>query len=72
MASLALLEAALRELIDIEGPQPGHVMWARKVAALLGTTLETEFKPLEYGRCPNWPCVLPHRHTGSCSTSSDR
>lgn len=25
------LVALLRELIDIEGPQPGHVMWARKV-----------------------------------------
>lgn len=25
------LLALLRELIDIEGPQPGHVMWARKV-----------------------------------------
>lgn len=26
----------LRELVDIEGPQPGHVMWARKVWAFLG------------------------------------
>lgn len=25
----------LRELIDIEGPQPGHVMWYRKVKAVL-------------------------------------
>jgi hypothetical protein len=38
------LEALLRELIDIEGPQPGHVMWARKVAETLGTTLETSSK----------------------------
>jgi hypothetical protein len=27
----AVLEALLHELIDIEGPQPGHVMWYRKV-----------------------------------------
>lgn len=25
------LVTLLRELIDIDGPQPGHVMWARKV-----------------------------------------
>lgn len=36
------LEALLRELIDIEGPQPGHVTWARNVADALGTTLETK------------------------------
>ena len=29
------LEGLLTELIDIEGPQPGHVMWARKVEAAL-------------------------------------
>lgn len=33
---LAEAEALLRELTDIEGPQPGHVMWARKVWAFLG------------------------------------
>lgn len=27
--------ALLQELIDIEGPQPGHVVWANKVKALL-------------------------------------
>lgn len=27
--------ALLKELIDIEGPQPGHVMWARKVQAVI-------------------------------------
>lgn len=35
------LEDLLRELINIEGPLPGHVMWARKVAEVLGITLET-------------------------------
>ena len=30
------LEGLLRELIDIEGPQPGHVMWFRKVQEALG------------------------------------
>lgn len=30
------LEALLRELLDIEGPQPGHVMWYRKVCDALG------------------------------------
>ena len=39
------LEALLTELIDIEGPQPGHVMWAKKVAAALGATLSGEAKP---------------------------
>lgn len=29
------LLALLEELIDIEGPQPGHVMWARKVQAAI-------------------------------------
>lgn len=29
------LIALLTELIDIEGPQPGHVMWFRKVRAAL-------------------------------------
>lgn len=29
------LAALLRELIDIEGPQPGHVMWFQKVSAAL-------------------------------------
>jgi hypothetical protein len=29
------LEALLRELIDIEGPQPGHVEWYREVKAAL-------------------------------------
>jgi hypothetical protein len=29
------LYALLAELIDIEGPQPGHVMWYRKVQAAL-------------------------------------
>ena len=36
-------ERLLRELIDIEGPQPGHVEWYRRVRALLGMT-ETETK----------------------------
>jgi hypothetical protein len=29
------LEALLLELIDIEGPQPGHVMWYEKVTRAL-------------------------------------
>jgi hypothetical protein len=29
------LEQLLAELIDIEGPQPGHIMWANKVKAAL-------------------------------------
>jgi hypothetical protein len=34
------------------------------------STLETIAEPpLEYVRCPNWPCVLPHRHIGPCTTS---
>lgn len=33
---LEAAEGLLRELTDIEGPQPGHVMWARKVWAFLG------------------------------------
>lgn len=31
----ARLSALLEELLDIEGPQPGHVEWARKVQAEL-------------------------------------
>jgi hypothetical protein len=30
------LEALLRELIDIEGPLPGNVMWFRRVQQTLG------------------------------------
>ena len=37
------LRDLLMELIDIESPQPGHVMWFRKVQAALGVTAdETE------------------------------
>lgn len=40
------LRALLLELIDIEGPQPGHVMWFRKVQAALGIrTDETKSHP---------------------------
>lgn len=35
---LEAAEQLLRELTDIEGPQPGHVMWARKVWAFLGVS----------------------------------
>ena len=38
------LEALLRELIDIEGPQPGHVMWYRKVCESLGIQSENASK----------------------------
>lgn len=31
------LLSLLRELIDIEGPQPGHVTWARKVQAAIAS-----------------------------------
>lgn len=40
-ADVALIAAApdllalLEELIDIEGPQPGHVVWANKVKAAI-------------------------------------
>lgn len=34
-ARIAELEALLTELIDIEGPQPGHIEWYRKVLAAL-------------------------------------
>lgn len=40
-ANIRLIAAApellglLKELIDIEGPQPGHVEWARKVYAAI-------------------------------------
>ena len=33
---IELLRALLRELIDIEGPQPGTADWAAKVHAALG------------------------------------
>jgi len=40
------LRALLTELIDIEGPQPGHVMWFRKVQAALGMQqVETKAAP---------------------------
>jgi len=40
------LRALLTELIDIEGPQPGHVMWFRKVQAALGVQqVETPCDP---------------------------
>ena len=32
----------LIELIDIEGPQPGHVMWARKVKSVINKALGIE------------------------------
>ncbi len=35
------LESLLRELTDIEGPQPGHVMWYRKVQEALRSAPET-------------------------------
>jgi hypothetical protein len=34
-ARITELEKLLQELIDIEGPQPGHIMWATKVKAAL-------------------------------------
>lgn len=34
------LLALLQELIDIEGPQPGHVMWANKVKAAIAKATE--------------------------------
>jgi hypothetical protein len=34
-ARVGVLEALLCELIDIEGPQPGHIEWYRRVQAAL-------------------------------------
>ncbi len=35
MATAPELLSLLQELIDIEGPQPGHIEWARKVQAAI-------------------------------------
>lgn len=35
IAAAPELLALLKELIDIEGPQPGHIEWARKVQAAI-------------------------------------
>lgn len=34
------LLALLQELVDIEGPQPGHVTWANKVKAAIAKATE--------------------------------
>lgn len=35
IAAAPKMLALLKELIDIEGPQPGHIEWARKVQAVI-------------------------------------
>ena len=51
----ALMETLLRELIDIEGPQPGHIMWARKVQTFLAP------------RDPNYCAVCTPKGLGYCA-----
>lgn len=35
MAAAPKLLALLKDLVDIEGPQPGHVEWSRRVLATI-------------------------------------
>lgn len=40
IAAAPELLALLQELIDIEGPQPGHITWANKVKAAIAKATE--------------------------------
>lgn len=52
----AQLEGLLRELIDIEGPQPGNVAWFHKVQAALGIVPD-QFGCLHPGFDENGVCT---------------
>jgi hypothetical protein len=69
------LEALLHELIDIEGPQPGHINWYRKVQGALHNVAEDRCKVCKndhYPACDAGPCIncdwpaLECVHNGRC------
>ena len=84
-ARIRELEAALRKLRnEVGGLRPFEAemraaisntnwecLFARVAIAdsVLGSSVETDPKPRDIGRCVNWPCAFTEGHSGPCSTS---